>query len=98
MNDEQIQKVINQYVKNREYQREYYRNRYNSDEEFRTKAKDSAKTYYINNIDKRKELYETNKEYIQAKRRYRYWKKKDDLEGFKNKYPHDWETFFNKIN
>jgi len=95
MNDQQIQKVLDQYVKNREYQRDYYRNRYNTDEIFKNKAKDNAKTYYINNIDKRKEKYETNKEYIQAKRRYRYWSKKDDIEGFKNKYPNDWENFFN---
>ena len=97
MNDQQIEKVIAQYVKNRQYQRDYYRNRYNADEDFRTKAKENAKNYYVNNIDKRKELYQTNKEYIQAKRRYRYWAKKDDIEGFKTKYPDDWDNFFNKI-
>lgn len=94
MNDEQIQKVINQYIKNRAYQRDYYRNRYNGDEEFRNKAKETAKTYYINNIDKRKEKYEINKEFIQAKRRLRYWKNKDDIEGYKIKYPDDWEKYF----
>tara|TARA_R110001632_G_scaffold114922_1_gene226378 strand:+ start:454 stop:744 length:291 start_codon:yes stop_codon:yes gene_type:complete len=95
MNDLQIQKVIDQYVKNRQYQRDYYRNRYNTDEDFKNKAKDNAKTYYTNNIDKRKEKYETNKEFLQAQRRYRYWLKKDDLEGFKTKYPEDFESFFN---
>jgi hypothetical protein len=66
-----------------------------TDEDFKNKAKDNAKTYYTNNIDKRKEKYETNKEFLQAKRRYRYWLKKDDLEGFKTKYPEDFESFFN---
>jgi hypothetical protein len=56
MNDLQIQKVIDQYVKNRQYQRDYYRNRYNTDEDFKNKAKDNAKTYYTNNIDKNMKL------------------------------------------
>tara|TARA_R110000772_G_scaffold210779_1_gene321495 strand:- start:484 stop:777 length:294 start_codon:yes stop_codon:yes gene_type:complete len=94
MNDEQIQKVIDQYVRNRQYQKDYYRNRYHEDEEFRNKAKDNSRNYYKNNISTRKELYQTNKDFIKSKRKYRYWKSKDDIEGFKTKYPEEWEMYF----
>lgn len=94
--EEQVNIALTRYQKNREYQRQYYRNKYQNDINYREKSKELAKTYYHNNVEKKKEKYELQKGYLQAKRRYRYWKNKNDIDTFIKKYPQDYENYFSQ--
>ena len=95
--DEQIQIALKRYQKNREYQRNYYRNKYQNDENYREKSKELSKNYYYNNIDKKKEKYNIQKEFLQSQRRWRYWKQKNDIETFIKKYPVEYERYFKEL-
>lgn len=92
--DIQIQKFINSYKNNREYQKKYYRDRYNNDDTYREKQKQISRNYYKKNKEIRKEKYQKQKSFLQAKRRFSYWNKKNDLETFIKKYPEDYELYF----
>ena len=52
--DEQVNIALTRYQKNREYQRQYYRKKYQTDLNFREKSKELAKNYYYDNIEKKK--------------------------------------------
>lgn len=95
--DDEIKLAMNRYIRNKEYQKNYYRNKYNNDEEFREKTKELSRTYYQNNSDKRKQKYEIEKDYLQAKRRFRYWKQKNNIDKFIEKYPDDYNNFFKEV-
>tara|TARA_A100000171_G_C2138793_1_gene152752 strand:- start:619 stop:918 length:300 start_codon:yes stop_codon:yes gene_type:complete len=92
--DEQIKTALKRYQKNREYQRNYYRNKYQNDINYREKSKELSKNYYYNNIEKKKEKYNLQKEFLQAQRRFRYWKNKNDIDTFIKKYPDDYNNYF----
>ena len=94
--DEQLNIALSRYRKNREYQRNYYRNKYQNDLNYREKAKQLAKEYYHNNVEKKKEKYESEKEFLQAKRRFRYWKNKNDIDTFIKKYPDEYKMYFSQ--
>ena len=94
--DHELNIALNRYKKNREYQRKYYRNKYQTDINYREKSKELAKKYYYDNIDKKKEKYELQKGFLQAKRRYRYWSQKGDIDTFIKKYPEDWKDYFSQ--
>jgi len=49
------------------------------------------RNYYQANKELKKEKYENNKTMIRAKNSYYYYKKKNDMEAFKNKYPERYE-------
>ena len=84
--DEHIKKVLAQYLKVREYKKEYYNTRYHNDEKYREKSKERAKEYYQLNKDKRKKKYDDNAEYIKYKRNLRYARETDNMENFIKKY------------
>ena len=96
--DKQINTALMRYQKNREYQRQYYRKKYQTDLNFREKSKELAKNYYYDNIEKKKEKYELQKDYLQSKRRWRYWKQKNDIDTFIKKYPEEYEMYFKDQN
>ena len=95
--DDEIKLALNRYLKNKEYQKNYYRNKYNEDEEYREKTKQLSRQYYQNNSDKRKEKYEIQKDFLRAKRRFRYWKQKNNIDKFIEKYPEDYEMYFKHV-
>ena len=81
-NDQQIEKIVNQYKKQREREKIYYEAK-KADEQFVIKNRERAKSHYDLNKDRKKEQYEANKEFRKCKALYYYYKKNDNLEKFK---------------
>jgi len=94
--DEQIQVALNRYTKNKEYKKNYYRNKYQTDPDYVEKMKSYSKSYYINNKDKRKEQYDNNAEFLKARRKFNYYSKQDNVEKYIEKYPDEYNKFFNQ--
>ena len=94
--DEQIKMVMARYVKNREYKRIYYRNKYNTDVVYKKKAQDYSRDYYQQHKESIKEKYKENVDYYRAKRKYYYYKKKNNLDKYKEKYEEEYNTYFNE--
>ncbi len=84
---ERIQKILQQYERKREKEKERYQ-LIKHTEDFKTKNRQRAKMHYENNKNIKKEKYENDKDFLNAKSQYYYYKKTDNLEKFKNKYPH----------
>ena len=88
--EEHIKNILNQYQRKREKEKERYE-RIKDTEEFKTQNRERARNHYHINKDKKKEKYDNNKEFMNARSSYYYYKKRDKLELFKEKYP-------NKVN
>ncbi len=85
--DAKINKIIELYKKNRYRDKIKYQKK-KDDPEFIIQNRLRAKTHYENVYkEKKKENYEKNKVLLQTKSLFRYYKKNDKVEGFKNKYP-----------
>ena len=67
LNEDQIQKIVNQYKKQRERERLYYQDKKKNDEEFIKKNRERARNHYLNNKEKKKEKYDENKEFRKVK-------------------------------
>jgi len=88
--EEHIKNILNQYQRKREKEKERYE-RIKDTEEFKTQNRERARNHYHINKDKKKEKYDNNKEFMNARSSYYYYKKRDKIELFKEKYP-------NKVN
>ena len=86
LTDEQIQKVLNTYIRQKEYKNNYYRNKYNNDEVFRETMKNRSKEWYKNHKEERKEKYKANAERTRFMRNKRYAEKNNTMDKFKKKY------------
>jgi len=84
---EQIEKVLNSYIKNKEYKNNYYRNRYSTDVVFKETMKNRSKEYYQNHKEEKKIKYQENAEKMRFMRNKRYHEKNNSLDKFKAKYP-----------
>jgi len=87
LTDEQIQKVLNTYIRQKEYKNNYYRNKYNNDEMFRETMKNRSKEWYNNHKEERKAVYKANAERTRFMRNKRYAEKNNKIQQFMNKYP-----------
>ncbi len=99
MNDEKIQKVLEQYKKNAVYRNNYYKKRYAEDEEYRQMKIQRTRKHYKENNDKRLEKYSIQRERINAERRYKYALKRGDnhINKFKTKYENDYNLYIKNI-
>ena len=88
--EEHIKNILNQYQRKREKEKERYE-RIKDTEEFKNQNRQRARNHYQVNKDKKKEKYDNNKEFMNARSSYYYYKKKEQLDLFKEKYP-------NKVN
>jgi len=95
MDNEKIVKILKAYEQKRDREKQYYQEVKKHDEEFIKKNRERAKMHYEVNKDKRKEKYDKNKELNQIKSLYRYYKKKDKIEDFKDKHPEKYTTLLN---
>jgi hypothetical protein len=86
LTDIRIKNIINQYERKREKERERYE-RIKDTEEFKNKNRERARNHYNLNKDKKKEKYDNNREFMNARSSYYYYKKSDRVEQFKEKYP-----------
>ena len=87
MNDDKlIQKLLSNYKKKKEYDYQIYHNEKKLNPEFMKKNRERANKHYHNNKLERKEYYEKNKDLHKCKNLYYYYKNRDRLEEFKDKY------------
>jgi len=86
LTDPHIKKLLEQYEKKRKKEKERYE-RIKDTEEFKNQNRTRARMHYEKNKDIKKEKYDMNKEFLNARSSYYYYKNKDRLEDFKNKYP-----------
>ena len=59
--DEQLQFAMKRYLKEKEYRNKYYKNRYLTDEAYKSDQKRRSKEYYHSNKEKIKQKYQENK-------------------------------------
>jgi len=90
-NDDKIQRIIELYKKNRQRDKINYQKRKDNPEfiiQNRLRAKTHYETVYK---EKKKDNYEKNKELLQTKALFRYYKKNDKVEAFQKKYPNKYK-------
>ena len=87
--DEYIKKVMESHSKKLQYYRDKYHNVKKHDETFIQKNRERATNWYNNELNKesKKQYYQNNKELMSAKSSYNYYKRKDNIETFKTKFP-----------
>jgi len=90
--DDQINKLIENHLKGKEYRKQYYRNRYQTDEAYREIQKQRSKNYY--HLVKKKNTKIIQGDYLLAKKRYDYAKRNNIIDKFINKYPDDYDRWF----
>jgi hypothetical protein len=86
MDNDEINKIVKAYKKKRERELNHYQ-LIKDNPDFKDKNRTRAKNHYTNNKDKYKLKYETNKDMNKIKSLYRYYLKKNDIDGFKFKHP-----------
>ena len=87
LTEQQIAKVLSDYKKKRERENKYYHEFSKHSEEFKIKNRERAKNHYQNKgKDMKKNQYKDNKEFVKARSLYNYYKKKDNLDKFKEKH------------
>ena len=92
MTDEQIQEVLQRYIRQKEYRRVYYGNKYKNDENYRVYVRDYNKERYENKKwgDNMIKHGDSNIcDHIRAKSLHKYYLKNNRLDDFKNKYPNE---------
>ena len=88
--EEQIQHIMKLYKQNRQKRKERY-NKIKDTEEFKIKNRERANKHYAENKDMKKKQYEENKEFVKARNNYLYYKKRDRVEDYKEKYPEKYQ-------
>jgi ACT domain-containing protein len=86
LSDERIKNIINQYERKRTKERERYELIKDTDE-FKNRNRERARNHYQLNKDKKKEKYDNNKEFMNSRSSYYYYKRMNKLDIFKEKYP-----------
>ena len=85
--EEQIQKILQNYKNKRDRENKYYHDVTKNSDDFKIKNRQRAKSHYDNvGKDMKKESYQKNKELLSAKSLYNYYKKRDNLDVFKEKH------------
>jgi len=86
LTNEEIEKIINRYKNKKIREKQYYHTTLKDSEEFVKRNRARAKAHYENNKENKKEKYNNNKDFLKAKSLYNYYKKKDNLNVFKEKH------------
>jgi len=90
LSDKQISNIIEAYNKRREYEKQRYHNIKDTDD-FKMKNRARAKAHYELNKEKKLQKYQDNKDILNAKSTYRYYKNIDKLDFFKEKKSEKYE-------
>jgi hypothetical protein len=85
--DDQINKIINQYKKTRERERKYYHEVKKTNEDFVNKNRERARNHYETNKEKKKEEYVDKKDFYKCKSLFYYYKRNDKRDVFMEKFP-----------
>tara|TARA_R110000803_G_scaffold40969_2_gene88267 strand:+ start:859 stop:1176 length:318 start_codon:yes stop_codon:yes gene_type:complete len=97
IDDETIKKALNRFIKQKEMANNYYKKRYAEDTVFREAHKEKSRQYYNKHKEEIKEKYLVEKKYKNALRKYNYYKEKNELNIYIEKFPEDFNTYFKDI-
>lgn len=86
LTDIRIQSILKQYERKRKKEKERYQ-RIKDTEEFKNKNRERARNHYQQNKEIKKEKYDNNREFLNARSSFYYYRKIDKLDYFKEKYP-----------
>ena len=95
--DEQINTIITQYIKEKKYKADYYKNKYHNDPVHKEKCKERSRKNYIKRKEILKERYQQQKELTLFKKNYKYHVDRNMVEKFLVKYPELWEKYSHHI-
>jgi len=84
--ESQIEKILIQYKTKKEKEKERY-DKIKDTEDYRIKSRERAKKNYNETKELRKEKYNNNKFMNLSKNSFYYYKKRDNIEKFKIKFP-----------
>jgi AAA15 family ATPase/GTPase len=96
LNDDYIKRLIEQHKRKLEYYKHRYHTVKKHDEEFIKQNRQRSKDHYSKNKESKKEYYDKNKAFINAKTSYLYYKRKNDVDGFKTKSPEKYQLLIDR--
>ena len=92
LTSEQIEKILTNYKNKRLRENQYYHEVSKNNDEFKNKNRERARNHYNNGYKElRKVKYDENKETYKLKSLFRYYKKQDKIETFKEKHGEKYE-------
>ena len=91
LSDEQIEQILLRYKKSIEYNRERYHTVRKHNPEYQKKNRERSNKHYHSHKEDKKEYYKKNREELNMKQKYRYYKSRDNIEGYKTKFPDDYK-------
>ena len=96
MEEQQIQKILDNHKKMLEKSKERYHTVKKLNPEYMEKNRQTARDWYENNKDKRKEQYKKNKPFMNARSQYYYYKNRNRMEEFKTKHKDKYDLLVEK--
>ena len=84
--DPKIKSIVEQYERKRMKEKERYQ-RIKETDEFKTQNRERARNHYNKNKEVKKQKYIDNRDFMNARSSYNYYKKINRVEDFKQKYP-----------
>ena len=80
--DHQIKKIMNSYKRKRERESKNYHEKLKCDQEWCKENKQRALDHYYKNIDKNKEKYQKDKDFVNSRSMYSYYKRINKIDTF----------------
>ncbi len=96
MSDDMIKKLVQQHKNKLEYYKNKYHNERKHDEIFMQKNRQRAKDHYEKNKISKQEYYQNNKDFLNAKNSYYYYKKRNNIDKFKTKFPEKYKLLMDR--
>ena len=84
--DPKIKSIVEQYERKRMKEKERYQ-RIKETDEFKIKNRERARNHYNKNKEVKKQKYIDNRDFMNARSSYNYYKRINRVEDFKQKYP-----------
>tara|TARA_R100001460_G_scaffold76769_2_gene117755 strand:+ start:823 stop:1191 length:369 start_codon:yes stop_codon:yes gene_type:complete len=91
LNNSDITKIITQYKKKRDREKKNYHEKLKVDNEWCKKNQKRALDYYNKNKEKNKEKYKNDKDFVNSRSMFQYYKRNNRITEFKDKYPEKYE-------
>jgi len=85
-NEEQLTKIINSYKNKKEKEKERYE-RIKDTVEYKEDNRNRARIHYEKYKEDKKQNYQDNKQFFQARNSYYYYRKKNNLKKFVERFP-----------
>lgn len=96
LSDDMIKRLVDQHKRKLEYYKTKYHSERKHDEVFMEKNRQRSRDYYEVNKTKKKEYYDKNRDFINAKNSYLYYKRIDNIEKFTYKYPKKYQLLIDR--